>query len=69
MNVANELCTDIKIRDEDKVYIVNFYKFAFVGILCEWIDKAMREDPKEIVAKLEKLISGDLKKDLITFSY
>lgn len=69
MNVANELCLNIKIREEDKVYIVNFYKFAFVGILCEWIDSGMREEPKQIVAKLEKLISGDLKKDLVTFSY
>lgn len=69
MNVANELSKNLKIRDDDKKYIVDFYKFAFVGFLYEWIDNGMKDDPKYIVNKLEALISGDLKKDLTLFSY
>lgn len=40
------------MKEEDKVFIANFYKFAFAGLLLDWIDKRMREEPKIIMEKL-----------------
>lgn len=35
---------------QDKiVFIANFYKYSFVGIVLEWIDKGMHEDYQKIV--------------------
>ena len=36
----------------------NFYKYGFVGLVLEWIDKGMKEDPKKIIERLNALIQG-----------
>ncbi len=62
--VINELSTDIAIREEDKEFIANFYKYGFVGLMIEWIENDMKEDPKQIVKQLDTLISGTVEKML-----
>ena len=46
------------VREEDKTFIANFYKYGFVGLVLEWIDGGMKEDPKIIIARLNSLIQG-----------
>ena len=46
------------IKEEDKVFIANFYKYSFVGLVCEWIKKDMADEPKLIVSRLNSLIQG-----------
>ena len=46
------------MREEDKTFIANFYKYGFVGLVLEWIDGGMKEDPKIIIARLNSLIQG-----------
>ena len=38
------------VRPEDKEFIANFYKFAFVGLTLDWIKNDMRQDPAQLVA-------------------
>ena len=48
------------LREEDKKFITNFYKYAFVSIVFEWIDKDMYEDPEVIVSKVSHLVTGTI---------
>lgn len=33
-------------------------KLGIVGLVLEWIDKGMKEDPKQIIERLNALIQG-----------
>ena len=35
----------ITVQDADKQFIVDFYKYALVGMTLEWIRRDMKEDP------------------------
>lgn len=48
------------VKDENKQFIADFYKYAFVGILLNWIKNDMKEDPKKIIDQLSIMISGDI---------
>jgi len=64
MGVIEEKAEGIEIRDTDKNFIADFYKFAFVGLLLDWIKNGMRKDPQQIVDQLSILIDGDITKAL-----
>ena len=48
------------LREEDKKFITDFYKYAFVSIVLDWIDKRMIENPEIIVLKVSNLITGTI---------
>lgn len=48
------------LREEDKKFITDFYKYSFVGIVLDWIDKGMYEDPKLIVGNISRLLTGTI---------
>ena len=50
--------TSMIVREDDKAFIANFYKYGFVGLVLEWIDEGMKEDPKLIIERLNSLIQG-----------
>ena len=56
--VVEEKSKGMIIKEEDKVFIANFYKYGFVGLVCEWIKKDMADEPKLIVSRLNSLIQG-----------
>lgn len=64
MNVIDEQAKDINVSDEDKKFIANFYKYAFVGIIQDWIEDGMKEEPENIINKLNHIIEGNLEKAL-----
>ena len=64
INVVNEEAGDMEIEPEEKEFIANFYKHAFVGLMLDWIDKDMKEDPKEIIDHLSKLMYGNFSRAL-----
>lgn len=43
------------IPEEDIKFFSDFYKFAFVGLVLEWIRTGMKESPKDIVERVSKL--------------
>lgn len=47
-----------KIAKEDIVFITNFYKYAFVAIVLNWIEEGMKEDPKTIVDKVSQIVNN-----------
>lgn len=60
IDVIEEKAAGITVRDDDKAFIANFYKYAFVGLMLEWIRTGMKEKPAAIVDKLTTLIQGDI---------
>ena len=57
----------MSVRDTDKKFIVNFYKYALVGVALDWVSHDMKEEPEEITARLGILMRGDLKRALERF--
>lgn len=64
MGVVEERAAGMTVRPEDKEFIANFYKFAFVGLTLDWIKNDMRQDPAQLVEQLSALIHGDVTKAL-----
>ena len=66
-NVLEEKAADMVVREEDKAFIADFYKYGFVGLVLEWIDKGMKEDPKQII-EIRDLIKSLKKKHTVILS-
>ena len=47
--MVEEKSKGMKLTEEDKKFIANFYKYGFVGIMIEWIQSGMKEDIEELV--------------------
>ena len=43
---------------ENKIFIANFYKYGFVGVMLDWIDSGMDEDYQMILDDLEMTVLG-----------
>lgn len=59
----------LSVREEDKAFIANFFKYSFVGIVLEWLDNDMQDDPRVIVKRVDSLISGTMEQALKNASY
>lgn len=55
------------VQDSDKQFIIDFYKYALVGMALEWIRKDMKEDPVRMTERLNVLLHGDLERALRRF--
>ena len=66
-DVVEEKSSGIIIDKKDKEFIADFYKYAFVGIVLEWIRKDMAEDPEAIINRIDILLQGDIEKALEKF--
>ena len=57
----------MSVKDKDKSFIADFYKYGFVGLVLEWVRKGMKEEPAEIIERLNMLISGNIEKALESY--
>ncbi len=64
IDVVNEKSVGMAVSDGDKKFIADFYKYAFVGIMLNWIRNDMKEEPKQIVDRLSVLIHGNITRTL-----
>ena len=64
---TNRECQDITVQDADKQFVVDFYKYALVGMALEWIRKDMKEDPVRMTERLNVLLHGELERALRRF--
>ena len=49
-------------------FIAYFYKYGFVGIMLDWIEKGMDENYNEIVDDLEKTVHGTIDLSIKNFT-
>lgn len=64
IEVVEEKAVGMSVAESDKKFIADFYNFAFVGLLLDWIKKGMQEDPQLIIDQVSALISGDVTRAL-----
>lgn len=64
IGVVEEQSAGMTVRQEDKECIAHFYKYAFVGIMLDWIREGMKADPQEIVGSISIIIRGSIKNAL-----
>lgn len=57
-SAVDELAGDMPIGEEEKKFIADFYKFAFVGVELDWLRSGLRESPEELAGKLNRLLNG-----------
>ena len=60
--------SDITVQDDDKQFVVDFYKYALVGVVLEWIRRDMKTEPAIMAERLNTMMHGDLKRALLRFS-
>lgn len=58
---------DISIQDEDKQFVIDFFKYALVGMVLEWIRKDMKTDPAALTARLDTMLHGGIRRTLLRF--
>lgn len=66
-DAVEEKCAGIRLAQEDKAFIAQFYKYAFVGIMLDWIDRGMKDDYKEIVRKMSITLHGNIENSICNF--
>lgn len=67
IGVVEELSAGVPVREEDKKFIADFYKYGFVGLAMAWIGKGMKEKPEEIVNRLGVMLDGTFAESLEKF--
>lgn len=60
IGVIEEKAGDLPLREDDKAFIAHFYKYAFVGLMLEWVRLGMKEKPAVIIERLNLLIGGNI---------
>lgn len=65
---VDQLSSTGKASAEDVQFIVDFYAYAFCGLLLQWVRRGMRQDPAVLVEQMGKLEKGGLGRGLEAFS-
>ena len=59
--VVEEQAQGMSVRDEDKAFIATVYKYAFDGLMHDWIKTDMKGAPLLLVDRLELVIHGNVR--------
>jgi probable dihydroxyacetone kinase regulator len=59
--------TGMELMDKDHIFIVNFYRHVFNGLIIDWISEGMEEDPEIILKKLLIMITGSIPRSVVAF--
>lgn len=65
--VVEKQSAGMKVSEEDKQFLADFFKHAFCGVLSDWISDGMEKDPQQIIDRLGIIVKGDVIKALDEF--
>ena len=60
IGVVEEKSEGMNVREEDKRFIADFYKYAFVGLMLDWVRHDMKGDPHRIIEDLSVVMHGNV---------
>ena len=66
--VVDEQSRGVEIYEQDKIFIAEFYKYSFVGIMLDWIRQGMTGDYREIVEKISTTMRGNISNSIRNFT-
>lgn len=58
--IIDSLSFESKLTKEEKSFLADFYKHAFVGIMMDWFDHDMKEPPQEVIKKVDLIMHGNM---------
>ncbi|GKX65298.1 TetR/AcrR family transcriptional regulator [Inconstantimicrobium mannanitabidum] len=77
-NFSNKLLDDVvtecvknmnvKLSEKDELFIVNFYRHVFNGLIIDWMREGMEGEPETILKKLMVMITGSIPRSVSTFA-
>ncbi len=67
-SIVEERSIETNLNEQQKNFIAYFYKYGFVGIMLDWIEKGMDENYNEIVDDLEKTVHGTIDLSIKNFT-
>lgn len=59
---------EVKLSDKDEVFIVNFYRHVFNGLMIDWVNEGMEREPQSILKQLLVMITGSISRSVATFA-
>ena len=68
-DVVEEKCTGMQVAEEHKEFIAGFYKYGFVGVMLDWIDRGMKDDYHKIVEELAITLYGNISRSIENFEH
>lgn len=66
-DVVEEKCKDTDLLQEDKAFIAGFYKYGFVGVMLDWIERGMKDDYGKIVELMSITLRGSISNSIHNF--
>lgn len=67
--VIKEQSYGTSISAQDQQYIADFYKYAFVGVVLDWVKNGFQESPERISARISRLVHGQIRTAILNFSH
>lgn len=67
-NFIDREATVLSVQDADRQFVIDFYKYALVGMVLEWIRKDMKTEPEVMTERLNTMLHGDFHRALLRFS-
>ena len=58
--VVEEQSVGLKVSEEQKRFIGDFYKYSFVGVMLDWIKRGMKESPREMAELISVTMHGNI---------
>ena len=49
-----------KVFPEDQKMVVDFYKFALVGMILDWLNTGMKKDPEGLIRRAGEIFHGNI---------
>lgn len=59
---------EVKLSDKDEVFIVNFYRHVFNGVMIDWVSDGMEIEPQIILRQLLVMITGNISRSVEIFA-
>lgn len=67
MSYVGSKADGLEVNEREVQFIVDFYKYAFIGIILRWVTGGMKEAPETIVEQIVILMKGNV--DLVVHNF
>lgn len=67
IDVVEEQAAGIPVRPEHKRFIAEFYQYAFVGLVLNWVKDGMKQPPEQLAEDVSTLMAGTFRSALLNF--
>ena len=64
LRFVKQQAKDLSVPEEDVRLLAAFYKHGVVGLLFDWMEQGMREDPQLVIRRIGFLLDGNIRGSL-----